>query len=155
MICSLHRKDSKLECNNYCGIALVNVMYKILEICIQNNLVKQAEERLVEYQCGLWKGRRVFHQIFSLQVIQADTIRIDGKLVNLVRMTLAKTENQVRTRRNISASFEVKQGRGDPLSAMLLPEKVIREAGINRSVPKKASINCFRKRHSNLMFVAH
>lgn len=71
LICPIHKKGDKTECGNYRGIALLNVMYKILSTCIKNKLRTYAEDRIGEYQSGFRKDRSVTDQIFALKEIQA------------------------------------------------------------------------------------
>ncbi|KAJ3659052.1 hypothetical protein Zmor_010761 [Zophobas morio] len=78
IIIPIHKKRSKSEYENYRGISLLSVVYKILATCIKKRIVPQIESSIGEYQCGFSEGRSVIDQIFALREIQAE--RYDNKL---------------------------------------------------------------------------
>jgi len=49
LICPIHQKDDKKECNNYRNIVLVNVTYKILSYCILNRIKLLAKNIIGDY----------------------------------------------------------------------------------------------------------
>lgn len=69
IICPIHKKGSKLECNNYRGISLLNVTYKIFTNILSKYIEPYAESALGDYQCGFRKGRSTTDQVFSLRMI--------------------------------------------------------------------------------------
>lgn len=56
IICPKHKKGDKLQCNNYRGISLLNVCYKVLANILHRQLVPYAEESLGVYQCVFREG---------------------------------------------------------------------------------------------------
>jgi hypothetical protein len=56
VICPIHKKGNKQNCNNYRGIAPLNVSYKVLSNCILSRLKGKAEEILGNYQGGFRPG---------------------------------------------------------------------------------------------------
>lgn len=73
IICPIHKKGAKAECNNYRGIALLNIAYKIMATSLKNRITKEAESIIGEYQCGFRPGRSVVDQLFVLREIQAES----------------------------------------------------------------------------------
>lgn len=71
LICPLHKKGDKMQCENYRGIALLEVCYKILAQIVRKRLVSYSEEIIGEYQAGFRGGRSITDQIFVLKEIQA------------------------------------------------------------------------------------
>jgi sorting nexin-29 len=70
VICPIRKKDSKLECNNnYQGVSLLNVTYKIFTNVLTKYIESYTEEFIGEYQCGFRKGRSTTDHIFSLRQI--------------------------------------------------------------------------------------
>lgn len=69
LLIPIHKKGSKLECENYRGICLLNVSYKILAEILYQRLSIYAEEIIGDYQCGFRRGRSTTDQIFTLRQI--------------------------------------------------------------------------------------
>ncbi|KAF0753777.1 ribosome biogenesis protein TSR3 isoform X1 [Aphis craccivora] len=69
VVCPIHKKGDPQICNNYRGIALLNVVYKILSNCILDRIKPIAEEVLGDYQGGFRPNRSTTDQIFSLRQI--------------------------------------------------------------------------------------
>jgi hypothetical protein len=64
--CSIHKKGSKLLCNNHSGISLLNVPCKISTTNLAKYIEPFPENILGEYQCGLHKGRSKMDHIFTI-----------------------------------------------------------------------------------------
>jgi len=69
VICPIHKKGSKQDCNNYCGIALLNVAYKIFSNCLLTRIKTKAEQIIGNYQGGFRPVRSTTDQIFILRQI--------------------------------------------------------------------------------------
>lgn len=65
--CPIHKKENKQDCNNYRGIALLNVTHKVFSNCILSRLKSKAEETIGDYQGGFRLGRLIVDQIFILR----------------------------------------------------------------------------------------
>ena len=67
----LHKKQSRKDCNNYRGIALLSVPGKVLSLVLHNRLQAVIEPQLLEAQCGFRKGRGTTDQIWvTRQIIE-------------------------------------------------------------------------------------
>ncbi|XP_063915634.1 caldesmon-like [Zophobas morio] len=114
----VHKKGDKMKCSNYRGIALLNVVYKILPSYIKDQVIKKVEKEIGEYQGGFRANRwtRYLHYVSYKQKVlnfkQAyDRIKrqklyealrelgMKNKLIKMIKLTLKDTDNRmVRTR---------------------------------------------------------
>jgi sorting nexin-29 len=62
----MYKKGSNLECKNYRGISLLNVVYKIFTNILAQHIKIYTEEILGEYQCGFRQGRNTTDHIFTI-----------------------------------------------------------------------------------------
>ncbi|KAI5720012.1 hypothetical protein M8J77_000651 [Diaphorina citri] len=69
LIHPLHKKGDKADPNNYRGISLLPVTYKILSKALLNRLEPQLDNCIGEYQGGFRKGRSCVEQILNLKLI--------------------------------------------------------------------------------------
>jgi hypothetical protein len=161
IICPIHRKGSKLICNNYIGMSQVftTILAKYIE--------PFAENILGEYQCGFRKGCSTMDHIFTIkQVLEKcyeqninihqlyidfrqvfNTItkqfisevmakfKISSKVISLIKLTLERTYNKVKIENKLSDSFMTNTGmrQGDFLSSVLssITLEVLKETHVN------------------------
>jgi sorting nexin-29 len=67
LICPIFKKGDKLQCNNYRGINLLNVTYKILSNIFLRILNVYTEERVGKYQCRFRPNRSTIDQILVMR----------------------------------------------------------------------------------------
>uniref|UniRef100_A0A8D8TV43 Craniofacial development protein 2 n=1 Tax=Cacopsylla melanoneura TaxID=428564 RepID=A0A8D8TV43_9HEMI len=69
LITPILKKNDPLICDNYRGISLLNVTYKIMSILLLNRLLPYSEDLIGEYQTGFRKGRSTLDHIFTLRQV--------------------------------------------------------------------------------------
>lgn len=69
LICPIHKKGAKTERQNYRGISLLNVTYKVMSKIIAKRMEPYSEIALGDYQAGFRKGRSTTDQIFAIRMI--------------------------------------------------------------------------------------
>ena len=70
----LHKKKNKKICDNYRGVALLNVPSKVLALILLERLQAIIEPQLLEAQCGFRKGHGTVDQIWvARQVVERAT----------------------------------------------------------------------------------
>ena len=71
LICPIPKKGDRRECENYRGISLLDVSYKLIARVIRNRLRTYHNRLVGEYQGGFREGRSTTDQIFTLKMIQS------------------------------------------------------------------------------------
>lgn len=67
IIFPVYKKGNKYQCNNYRGITLLNIIYKVFSNVLLQYLTPYAEEILDEVQCGFRQSRGTVDQIFVVR----------------------------------------------------------------------------------------
>lgn len=140
LIHPLHKKGEKTDPNNYRGISILPVTYKILSSALLRRLEEQADHQIGEYQAGFRRGRSCSEQIWSLKTILQirscrntvvtfvdfmkaydsidretlfDTLKefgIDKKTISIIQATLTNTTSKVKFMGEVSDPFEIRSG---------------------------------------------
>ena len=69
MFVPVHKKGDRAECNNYRGICLLTVGYKIITKLIYNRLKRHCEVIVGDYQSGFRTSRSTIDQIFIIRQV--------------------------------------------------------------------------------------
>ena len=69
IICPIYKKGDRMLCSNYRPITLLNVVYKIYTILINNKLSKAVEDKLEECQMGFRTNRSTIDNLFIIRQI--------------------------------------------------------------------------------------
>lgn len=80
LLCPIYKKGDRTVCSNYRGIALLDIAYKILAICLRNRLKTESEKYLGEYQAGFRSNRSTMDQVFTLKLILANSLEYNLQL---------------------------------------------------------------------------
>jgi len=69
VIVPIHKKGDKTQCNNYSGIPLLRITYKILSNILLSRLIPYAEEIMGDHQCGFRRNMSSTDHIFCIRQI--------------------------------------------------------------------------------------
>ena len=69
MLCPVHKKGDRKQCNNNGGISLLNITYKKFTILLCNQLSKIIEPEIGNYQMGSRPNRSTIDNIFIVRKI--------------------------------------------------------------------------------------
>jgi len=69
ILCPIFKKGDRRQCNNYRGISLLNITYKIFAILLYNRLSKIIEPDIGNYQMGFIPNRSTIDNIFTARQI--------------------------------------------------------------------------------------
>ncbi|KAL4082900.1 hypothetical protein QTP88_029554 [Uroleucon formosanum] len=94
LVYPIHKKGDKQTCNNYRGIALLNVTYKILSYCVLDRIKPWAEEIIGDYQTSYRQNRSMIDQIFILRQVLQKTWEYD-KSVHMVFIDYKKAYDSI------------------------------------------------------------
>jgi len=73
VICRIHKKGYKQDCNNYRGISLLNVTYKIFSNCNLVRIKEKSVQVIGDYQGDYRVGRLTIDQIFIIRPLYQKT----------------------------------------------------------------------------------
>lgn len=77
LICPIHKKGDKMNCNNYRGITLLNTGYKVLSNVLFERLLPWTEKAVGDYQAGFRAGRSTSDQIFVLRQLLQKLLEVN------------------------------------------------------------------------------
>jgi hypothetical protein len=69
IIVPIHKKGDKTDCNNYRGISLLPITYKILANILLSRLIPYAEEITGDHQGGFRHNRSTTDHIFCIRQV--------------------------------------------------------------------------------------
>ena len=76
LICPIHKKGDVQNCENFRGISLVNIAYKVLSVVLYERLKPLANKIIGQYQCGFREGVSTIDQIQTLRQLLEKSIGI-------------------------------------------------------------------------------
>ena len=83
LICPIHKKGDVQNCENFRGISLANVAYKVLSIVLYGRLKPHANQIIGQYQCGFREGVSTIDQIQTLRQILEKTMEFQTETHHL------------------------------------------------------------------------
>ena len=69
ILCPIYKKGDRNQCNNYRGISLLNIIYKIFAILLYSRLSKIIKPVIGNYQMGFRPNRSTVDNIFIVRQI--------------------------------------------------------------------------------------
>jgi sorting nexin-29 len=114
IIYPIYKKGDKMQCDNYGGITLLNVAYKIFIALIHKRLSEKVEGKIGDYQMGFRANRSTIDNIHNIRQIFEKCYEFGIELHNIFidfKMAFDKLNRQ--------SIF-------DCLSVLAIPQKLIR-----------------------------
>jgi len=91
LICPIYKKGDVQNCENFRGISLVNIAYKVLSIVLYGRLKPHANQIIGQYQCGFREGVSTIDQIQTLrQILERKKKRWNSKLKPVICLQILK-----------------------------------------------------------------
>ncbi len=91
----IYKKGDRTDCDNYRGIALLDVTGKVLARILADRLAPWAEGVLAEAQCGFRRGRRAADQVFALRMLIEKAVK-KGRPLHICFVDLEKAYDSVK-----------------------------------------------------------
>jgi sorting nexin-29 len=83
ILCPIYKKGDRKQCNNYRGISLLNITYKIFAILLYNRLSERIEPETGNYQMGFRPNRSTIDNIFIVRQIYEKCYECNTDLHNI------------------------------------------------------------------------
>jgi len=83
ILCPIYKKGDRKQCNNYRGISLLNITYKIFAILLYNRLSEIIEPEIGNYQMGFRPNRSTIDNIFIVRQIYEKCYEYNIDLYNI------------------------------------------------------------------------
>ncbi|KAL4154026.1 hypothetical protein QTP88_001859 [Uroleucon formosanum] len=83
VVCPIHKKGDKQDCNNYRGISLLNVAYKIFSNCVLDRIKEKADQIIGHYQGGFRADRSTTDQMFIIIQLYQKSWEFDKEIHTL------------------------------------------------------------------------
>jgi hypothetical protein len=84
IMCPMYKKGNRMICSNYRPISLLNVVYKIFSILINNRLSKIVESKLEDCQMGFQSNRSAIDNILIVRKIIEKCHEFNIELHNVI-----------------------------------------------------------------------
>lgn len=67
VVCPIHKKGDRQDCNNYRVISMLNVAYKIFSNCVSDRVEEKSDQLIGHYQGEFRAGRSTTDQMFIIK----------------------------------------------------------------------------------------
>ena len=76
----IHKKGSKILCNNYRGISLLSIPCKVYTRILDARVRSRTESKVMEVQGGFRQGRSCVDQIFTVQQLSEKILEMNRQM---------------------------------------------------------------------------
>lgn len=83
VICPVYKKGERLRCENYRGVSLLCVAYKIFTDLLRQRITPYVEENIGQYQGGFRRGKSTIDQLFIVRQIMEKSWEYDTGIFQL------------------------------------------------------------------------
>jgi len=135
IICPIHKKSDKTDCQNYKGISLLSVIYKVFAKILAKRLSSYTEQIIGNHFIDFKQAYDSINRENLILILEE--FKIPRKLINLTEMTLRNTTGRVKVQNMMKEESAINKGlrQGDAMSTQLFNvvlEKVMRHIQINK-----------------------